>query len=479
MRTLKTKTAVACLVASTLALTGCGSRLTDRQVIAQNSLAGTSVNFGAPAGSSTGTANAPSLGTPGSAGDALAPEAPKNSKPGRGSPASSPAPRGSAGASLDNAGRAHPRGPATGSVVRVGLIGLFSGLLGTIFGTVRTGTQVSTAYINANGGLDGHKIELLVADDGGDSAVALSIAKKMVNENKVIAFLNNVNVLTQPSIASYLESAGVPAIGGSVVEDEWFTNPVFFPQGANSVIGGDVAVREGIQRGKTKVGIVYCVEFSLLCSKNDKLVGQAVPKMGGQLMFDRAVSLAQPDYTSECISARSAGVDNLFLLLDPSSIRRFADSCAVQGFHPFLGTTGVVLSASLLAAGNTDGLVAGTPVFPFPLASLATKAFQDAFNEVTGSAPTSQYEALAWVGGLVLQEAGEALPADPRPNDVLTGLHTIKNDNFGGLTSRLTFQVGKPTPTPLCAWLLVISEGRFTAPNGLTPTCLKSSYGAP
>ena len=197
-------------------------------------------------------------------------------------------------------------------------------------------------------------------------------------------------------------------------------------------------------------------------------------------MYNEQVSLAQPDYTSECISAKNAGANNLEVLMDPNSMDRFVEDCATQGYHPYISTAGLVFDATLLGTADTNGMEAGGSVFPFPVVSSATAQFDQSFQQVTGSAPSSEFEAMAWVSGLILGAGSVDLPvSDPTPADLIAGLDTIKNDTFGGLTVPITYNKGQPTPTQLCAWPLQITNGAFTAPNGMTPTCLASSYGVP
>ena len=96
----------------------------------------------------------------------------------------------------------------------------------------------------------------------------------MVQQDHVIAFLNYNDVLSTPTVAPYLESVGVPAIGGTLAETSWFTNPDFFPQGVEAQIGNYIGVKVGVERGLTKVGVIYCVEFALICSTDAALTVQ-------------------------------------------------------------------------------------------------------------------------------------------------------------------------------------------------------------
>lgn len=462
-------------------LSSCGSRLSDQEVLAQQGVAaeaapnqtGTvpgAVDTGAAAAPSATDAGQPAVGGATASGGPVASAAPgaktPTGKPGGQAPAA--AGKGSTTAS----------GPATGSVVNVGNIGLYSGLLGEILGTVRLGTQVAVSYLNNHGGLNGHRINLITADDGGDPSTALSIAKRMIEQDKVVAFLNNMDPLVSNSLHPYVKERGVATIGGIGLEPEYYTNPLAFPSAASPRVQAAIGVKELVDTGKDKVGFVYCVEFNLICSNTADAVNGDVPKFGGKVVYKQQVSLAQPDYSSQCLAAKSAGVTNMLLLLDPNSLLRFVNSCATQGFKPQYSTVGVVLDKKLLTSELTEGMIAASSAFPFPYQGPETAAFRKAFQDVTGAAPATNLTATAWLGALVLQAGSASLSAAPTPAEVIAGLYAMKKSDYNGLASiPLSYRKGEATPSPTCGFIVAIKDGAFVAPNGLKRSCVDAGFG--
>ena len=49
--------------------------------------------------------------------------------------------------------------------------------------------QVVARYVNDNGGLNGHPVRVIVADDGGDPARALSLVRDLVENQSAVAFM--------------------------------------------------------------------------------------------------------------------------------------------------------------------------------------------------------------------------------------------------------------------------------------------------
>lgn len=481
IRRHKAATASIALMLLAISLSGCGSRLTNAKVVAENAdLGGTSTRTPG-VGGNTGSGGFSATGSPAGS-DTTTPTTSGASANGTtaspGGTTSGNAGTSGGGSNGGVSSSASPTDPGTLSTVNVGQIGTDSGLVGTILGYSRTGAEIWAQYINQHGGLNGHPVNLITADDGGNPSTGLSEAQTMVQQDHVIAFLANSAVLSTPTIAPYLQQVGVPTIGGTDIESEWYTNPDFYPEGSSVRIWEDGAAKNGINEGHTKVGILYCVEFALICSNVDSLMIQDMNTLGGQTVYNEQISLAQPDFTSECLSARAAGVTNLVVLADINSWERLATDCDNQDFHPYYAIAGLEINPNLIAT-STIGMVGAAGSFPFMVVSPATAQFDAAVKEATGQAPVAEFEASAWVAGLILQTAASKLSAsNPTAAQVVAGLDQIRNDNFGGLTSPLTFTQGQPTPTPTCYYPIVVVQGGFSAPDGLQPQCLPSSLAS-
>src|SRR5256885_2107385 len=109
---------------------------------------------------------------------------------------------------------ARPGGGATLAPIVFGTFGTGSGVIGRAVQPIITADKAWSADVNARGGVAGHPVKLLFGDDGGDPAAALAIAKRMVEQDKVVAFIRTYLVTTTPAVTPYLEQGGGPMIGG-------------------------------------------------------------------------------------------------------------------------------------------------------------------------------------------------------------------------------------------------------------------------
>ena len=77
---------------------------------------------------------------------------------------------------------------------------------------------------NKAGGVKGHKIELISADDGYEPAKAITAAKKLIDEDKVFALVGSVGTPTSAAVQPIASQAGVPFIG-AFTGAEFLRNP--------------------------------------------------------------------------------------------------------------------------------------------------------------------------------------------------------------------------------------------------------------
>jgi hypothetical protein len=108
-----------------------------------------------------------------------------------------------------------------------------------------------------------------------------------------------------------------------------------------------------------------------------------------------------------------------------------------------------------------------------------TATFDQAVQAATGQAPNTEWDANAWVAGLTLEAAAANLPAsNPTSAEIIAGLDTIKNDDFGGLTTPTTYTAGQPTPSPTCYFLMSVGQSSYEAPIGMNTQCLPASFSS-
>lgn len=361
---------------------------------------------------------------------------------------------------------------ATRSEVKLGHIGTYSGVLGAIFNGGREMTAVWANWVNLKGGLNGHPVRVITADDGGDPSRNLSLTRDLVENQGVIAFVGNITPLSLNGSKAYLEQKQIPLIGGDLTDVGWYRSPMFFPQGA--LIDGPLrgSAQLAVREGGPKVALLYCGEAAACYRARDLFQGDAVTKAGGQLAYSAQVSLAQPDFTAECLQLKFREIDALVATVDGNSLARIARDCKQQGVDVQYVSFALALVDSLRQSPHLDGLVGTTGLFPWMLRDGQAGDYGAALTKFGPRINTSGSTAAVWGSGLLVQAAARALPAGAVTSaDFLNGLYALKKETLGGLAPPLTFRKGQPAPEMLCWYSIALDKGVFSTPSGLKYTC--------
>ncbi len=276
-------------------------------------------------------------------------------------------------------GGAAPTGPATGTPLSIGTICECSGPAGASVGPGIASNQFVVKWINDNGGLNGHPIKLFVGDSNSDPNRHFALVKQMVEENKVIAFMGMMAPLTINASDKYLRDKGIPVIGGDGAHGLWFGSPMLFFPGPSYTTQAVGTAKLALALKTPKVAMFYCAEAQPCQLGRDalhsKLAAEKAP--GFEIVYEAKVSLAQPDFSAECLQAKGKGAQAVIVFVDAAAASRTTRSCIQQGYKPQWLTS--PLTSAKADDPNNEGMTNPTAVAPwFAEETPAQKKFHDA-----------------------------------------------------------------------------------------------------
>jgi hypothetical protein len=238
------------LVAALVA--GCGTRLPDDAFTASGSGTGVDASGRRVAAGTNGAGGSDVTGA-----DALSPtESDSAAGSGTQNPAASQDAQGgggpgapgasaggtSGGASAPGANTASDVG-VTASEIKVGNITAVGGPLGPdIFSGMLHGAQAYFQALNERGGINGRKVKFSTCDDRESSDRDNACAQNMVESQKVFAFV--ANSTDTYAAARYVDTKGVPDVGGQPIGNAYYKYPHLF-----SIIGAETP-RDGKSIGE-------------------------------------------------------------------------------------------------------------------------------------------------------------------------------------------------------------------------------------
>ncbi|MGQ0465848.1 MAG: ABC transporter substrate-binding protein [Sporichthyaceae bacterium] len=477
-----------------LLLGGCGSRVDGSEIVAQSG--GSTVRLSdeslealkaatrqAAAGADAPAAARPALPETTADGQtAIAPVATKVGK--RSSAAAAPA-GGASEQAAGPAGTAATAATAAGQcakqldTIKIGHVGLFSGVAGPILGSAVPMMAAWAKDVNARGGLACHPVQVFTRDDGGDPSRSAAIVKDLAQREGVVAFVGSLT-LAPLGFAKAIDQVEVPAVGGGAGDPRWFASPWFFPDSASrtdQIVG---LVKHGVDRGKTKLGVLYCVEAAACTESIKEIRDGAAKKAGATLVYDSPISVTQPDFTAQCLNARDAGVDQLALGMDGAAMGRVARSCQAVGYKPLISTVSGLLSPTQAKDPTLRafGVVTAAGYAPWTENDQpGLREYHRVMKRWTPNLPADGATVFTFVAAKLFERAIEKVAAKAAsgtvtPTLIVEGLGTITKDTLGGLTGPITFTPGQKHAVPNgCVFYQLLDERGWTAPRGSRPVC--------
>lgn len=324
------------------------------------------------------------------------------------------------------------------------------------------------AWVNAHGGLDGHKVTLVVKDDGFNPGNGVANVKDLLGQPNLIAIADNSQVAS--AWLPYVRSAHIPVVGLGGTYDY----PGYFVAGTtlNNYYSG---IAYGAKRlAVKKFALLVCAEVAA-CTGSEAPQRAALEKVGIDLSYFTTISYAAPNYTAECLAAKESGATGIEVGDAATVIQHVLEDCGAQGYRPKLAEA-LTIYNNWTGVPAFNGTVAMLATYPWPFRTAVTKTMYAALAKYApGTASSPEFSGTtepAWVDGVMIERALQL--SNARSNvtaaNVLAGMDKFNGETLGGLIPPTTFHAGESADNS-CGFFLGIKNGRFVASFGLRPIC--------
>ena len=167
--------------------------------------------------------------------------------------------------------------------------------------------EMLAEQINADGGIKGRKIELIIKDSAGDPEKALSFAKQLIEEDKVVAIIGPSTSGETMQIKDLCESYKTPLIScaaAEVIVDPVASYVFKTPQKDNYV--AELIFKTMNDLGIKKIGVV-AANTGFGNAGKDQLIKYA-PQYGIEIALAETYDKAATDLTAVLTKIKAAGV---------------------------------------------------------------------------------------------------------------------------------------------------------------------------
>jgi branched-chain amino acid transport system substrate-binding protein len=217
----------------------------------------------------------------------------------------------------------------TDSTISIGAICHISGPLRLEFGCV--GASAAVREINAAGGVAGRRLQYKFYDDGLDPQRTKAAVTKLLQEDKVFAWVGGWAPVTSNVTIPAFEQDQTPIVFPDSTDNLWFGSPWAFPFGT-SVRGYGIAVCDYLLKTvkDPKLAVVY-YDVRPSVQPKDACLQHLKANNVAPASVDQA-QLGAPDFTNLVLKWRSLGVNGVAVFIEENSHVRLAQNMDQQGY---------------------------------------------------------------------------------------------------------------------------------------------------
>ena len=329
-------------------------------------------------------------------------------------------------------------------VINIGAVLPLTGPSATVGEDIRRGVMMGVDKVNAEGGIQGKKLNVIVEDSANNPTTALSAARKLANVDKVPAVMGEYSSSITLPMAQFLVKEGVTHmnIGSSSVKIKTLGDSAFNIIGLEDN-GNKYAAKDLFAMGKRKVAVIA----------PNNAYGQGVAEgfkkdfeaLGGKVVSELLYVGGKSTYRSELQQlARSKPDTYLYTAYGQESavINREGSELGLRDvpWYAYIMSMSVSDTPADIAQGQIGmelGSVKGDMGKAYA-ASFEKKyngPFKTAFNGYGYDAVTLIAAAMKKAGGTTSK-------------DIQKGLMQVSNDGFVGVTGPIKFDAGRQRIDP-------------------------------
>lgn len=347
----------------------------------------------------------------------------------------------------------------TDDTITFGMVAPLTGPVSALGLDSRAAVESFMAKVNADGGINGRKLELLVQDDKYDPKQAVAGAKYFTGQKPVFGIWGNVGTATTLASLPVYESAGMP-----LLFPEALTEKIYPYDRAYALVTGfgesykvlsDYMATDDQFTGKT-IGFLYQNDGTSIESLNGFKEGAT--KVDAATAFERTAN----SYAPQVERLKSAGAEVVLYVGNPSQMAVALKEADSIGFKPqWIGSLGITSPELTKLAGDlAEGVMTVNP-HASPQGELpGPTRFRAAMSEYRPDATQSGYALFSWIGGEIIVDALKRAGKDLTRESFLKALDETQNLDVGGLLPPVTLSPDRRIAND-CIILLENSGGKF------------------
>jgi branched-chain amino acid transport system substrate-binding protein len=335
----------------------------------------------------------------------------------------------------------------------------------------KDGSLLAAKLLNANGGVLGKQLRLVVENGNSDLTTITNICKKMADEDKVIAFVGLTDTDYMRAGGQIAQERGIPFldVGGTaplITQIGDFIYMLPFGDNVQAAAGAEFAQEKGWKSTAMLVDDAMTYTKFLAQYFKDRFT---MDDIGGEVVKELSYQIGDTDFSSQITEFQGLNPqpDVLFVSSNPGEIGTIIKQIREAGLEtPILGGDGYDTPQLLELAGESAREVYFTTHQGIYGDAPESQDFIAKYEEEYGNPPEAVFAALGFDGINLMADAitragnteGEAI------RDALG-----ETSGFKGATGEITYKEGSHIPDKSVA-LIEVKDGKFNLIKIVVPT---------
>lgn len=341
--------------------------------------------------------------------------------------------------------------------ITIAVVGPMTGDYAQYGEAFKKATELKVKEINANGGIDGSKVKVLVMDDKNDPKEAANVAQRLVDDQSIVGVVGHFSSTASLATAPIYQKAGLVEFSPTASHPDFTKQGSFMFRNINTqAIEGPIVADMVVNKmqGK-KVAVIYINNDWGITAK-DNFINSA-KEIGAEIVAEETFIGGQTkDFTPTLTKINGKKPDVLFIAAFYSETGMIAQQMKQLGYDiPMAGLSSIYNEELIKLAGEAvEGTYLTTNFFPND-PSQEVQNFISAFKAEYSTDP-DQFAAVAYDTMGMMIEAIRAVGTERTAiRDELA-----KMKDYPGVTGNITFNEDRDVIKTMK--VLQIKDGKFT-----------------
>lgn len=356
------------------------------------------------------------------------------------------------------------------NVIKVGMIGPYTGDAAQYGLAVRNGATLYIDQVNANGGINGKQIQVIAYDNKGDDAEAINAFTRLVDEG-ITALIGDVLTGNTQAVVGEAYPIGMPMITASATADSITYNEEDGTVYSNVFRTCFIDPFQGEKMAEyaaTKLG--FKTAAIIVQTGNDYSMGLTeafkakCAELGVEVVAEEGYAKGDVDFNAQLTNILAAAPDCVFCpnyYEDDGMIVKQARTLGLTA--TFLGGDGWNSVSAYASAEELEGSYYCSAYAPG--STDAVKAFEEAYIEKYGADTLNMFAATAYDAAMVLcaalekaEESGEKAGSEAYKAAVVAGIKS-EGASVTGITSEGGYTFDEKNNPIKDAVIMVLKDG--------------------